>query len=279
MEIRPLGNTPLPQIINCFNKAFADYIVPFQVEMEPMRRRWYSCRVDYDLSYGVFAGHQLIGFMMTGIGDWLGKKTAYNSGTGVIPEYRGQRMVQQLYDVAIPRFRRLGIEQCLLEVIVGNDRALKAYERVGFTRQRRLKCFKQAGKIGGQVDPDWQFRREEKPDWETLRELLEYAPSWEGTEASIERMGRDCELWTMRRKEELVGFIALKPGIGQAYQFGIADQADWKAAGRQLWHWASGIHAPLRINNIAESAQRSLAILEYSGMTPTVDQWEMSFIL
>ena len=77
------------------------------------------------------------------------KFTAFNSGTGVVPKYRGRRIVKQLYDFAIPELLKRGVEKCGLEVIKENEKAIKAYRRVGFEIIKILKCLiKSTGKSG-----------------------------------------------------------------------------------------------------------------------------------
>ncbi len=58
--------------------------------------------------------------MFIGVDEHYGKLTAHNDGTGVIPTYRGNQLVDKMYEVAIPRFKAKGIEQCTLEVIQEN---------------------------------------------------------------------------------------------------------------------------------------------------------------
>lgn len=279
MEIRSLRNTALEEIVSCFNTAFADYIIPFHVEVEPMRKRWESCRVDYSLSYGAFSQGQLVGFMIIGVDQWQGKKTAYNSGTGVIPAFRGQRIVQQLYDAALPNFREQGIEQCTLEVIVGNDRAIKAYQRTGFLKDRRLKCFAQKADVVIDHSDRYRIQRAESPDWEQYRRLLAFRPSWESQATAYEVLKADCAIWELYGEKDLAGFIIVKPGTGHVLQFGVADRGDWKLIGRQLWRHVIDSGPGVRMNNVDSRAQKSLAILDSVGMEPTVDQWEMKMLI
>ena len=51
------------------------------------------CRCGLRLSFGVFDGEQLVGFVIHCIGEEAGRTVAYNTGTGVLPGYRGQRWV------------------------------------------------------------------------------------------------------------------------------------------------------------------------------------------
>lgn len=276
MEIRPLTDIPLPLIIDCFNAAFADYIVPMRVAIEPMRRRWLSCRTDYRLSFGAFDGDQLGGIMITGVDEWHGKKTAYNGGTGVIPAYRGRRIVQQMYAAALPFFRQEGIKQCSLEVIVGNDRAIRAYESVGFQKVRRLHCFSNSDDIATPIDGhSFQFRQLAQPDWAAYRKLQEFGWSWENQTAAIELLAEEFSFLELYSQEELLAYLAFRPEVGLVAQFGVKHQPGWQSVGQALWQQALHLQPSLRINNIAADATRSLAVLQLAGMRNTIDQWEM----
>ncbi len=219
--------------------------------------------------------------MIIGVDQWQGKKTAYNSGTGVIPAFRGQRIVQQLYDAALPEFRKQGIGQCTLEVIIGNDRAIKSYQRVGFLPERRLKCFAQKADVALEPSDHFRIERAEKPDWERYRPLLAFTPSWESQAAAYEILKADCAIWEIysNGEENLAGFIIVKPGTGHVLQFGVADRPDWKLIGQQLWGHMIRSCQGVRMNNVDSRAQKSLAILDSVGMEPTVDQWEMKMLI
>lgn len=275
MQIKNLADTPFPDLIDCFNAAFADYIVPLQVEQEPMRRRWLRCRVDYQLSFGAFENNQLVGFMVTGVDDWKGIKTAYNAGTGVLPAYRGRRIVQQLYEMAIPAFQSSGIGQCTLEVIVGNERAVKAYERVGFTKDRTLKCYGKANYFPIREKRNWRWQQTHQPNWKAYESCHEFAPSWENTAAAVYIAGDAYQHWELYEAGHLIGYILLQPELAYVAQFGVAEREDWLEIGHQVWQQALRIHSGMRINNVAATADRSLAILDKAGLQNTIDQYEM----
>ncbi len=275
MEIRFFGKTPLAQIVECFNEAFADYMVPLKVEEQEIRRRWLSSRVDYGLSYGAFDGEQLVGFMMTGVDRWQGRRTAYNSVTGVIPSHRGQRIVQQLYKKALPNFRENGIQQCLLEVVVGNVKALKAYSNVGFRQRRALNSYILKKDPAFEISADLDFRQVFRANWAAYQQMLEYEPSWENDRAAMAFLGRDIALWEMYEGEQLLGFFIIKPESGHILQFGVKDHANWASAGQQLFRQASRIHPKLLVTNIDTRAERSLSLLEGVGIEKSYELYEL----
>ena len=81
--------------------------------------------------------NELILASITGIDNREGVPTAYNAGTGIIPAFRGQGIVGEMYEMLLPRLKAMGIRQSILEVICQNERAIKAYEKAGFQHEGR----------------------------------------------------------------------------------------------------------------------------------------------
>ena len=140
MEIRPLTETPLETTVECLTRAFSDYFVQMPADPIYWRKRWKGARVDYRASFGAFEKEQLVGFMIHGLDFRNGLYTAFNTGTGVVPAFRGQRLVGKMYETALPQLENRGIRACSLEVIQENEKAVKAYQKVGFSIVRELKC-------------------------------------------------------------------------------------------------------------------------------------------
>ena len=107
MKIRPLTDCPLSQIVDCLGEAFENYFVKMPSDVEFWRNRFKAARVDYNLSYGVFDQDGLVAFIIHGIDQHLGQKTAFNTGTGVIPSFRGRQLVDKIYEFAIPKLKQL----------------------------------------------------------------------------------------------------------------------------------------------------------------------------
>src|SRR3954465_14308675 len=115
MDIRPLSSIPFHEIYIAFTEAFSDYIIPFHPAERALNDKQKACRVNYDMSFGMFDGGRLVAFIIFGIDTLNGKLTAYNAGTGVIPAHRGQRLVKKLYDHALPILKAAGVQQSTLE--------------------------------------------------------------------------------------------------------------------------------------------------------------------
>ena len=163
---------------------------------------------------------------MTGLGEWNGKPTAYNAGTGVVPEHRGRKLTQRLYAFMLPKLRESGIEQCLLEVIQQNEAALKTYQKIGFRITRSFDCFralKQDLILPDQEPVQVRVREAARPNWQAYRPFYDVSPSWQHTELAYKRSPDEKKvLEAYDENELLVGFVVFFPRTGGISQLGVA---------------------------------------------------------
>ena len=141
MIIKHLGHIGFDKIMECFLLAFDDYFVKMPTDYNYYKLRWKAAKVNFELSYGMFDDDKLVGFIIHAIDKRDGDLTAFNTGTGVIPEYRGKKIVKSIYKYAIPDLAKNGITKSVLEVIIENEKAIKAYKGVGFKVRKNFKCY------------------------------------------------------------------------------------------------------------------------------------------
>ena len=102
MIITHLGHTDFNVIMECFLSSFEGYFVKMPTDYNYYKQRWKAAGVNFELSYGMFDDDKLVGFIIHAIDERGGALTAFNTGTGVIPDYRGKRIVKSIYNYAIP---------------------------------------------------------------------------------------------------------------------------------------------------------------------------------
>jgi len=139
--VQKLENIEFDIIVDCFLKSFANYFVDIPSDKNYYKERWKIAKVNYGLSYGMFDGEKLVGFILNAIDERNCVKIAFNTGTGVLPEYRGKRIVKSIYDYAIPDLKNNGVSKCSLEVIIENTKAVNIYKRIGFDICKTFNCF------------------------------------------------------------------------------------------------------------------------------------------
>jgi len=268
MEIRSLQDTPLDTIVNCLLISFEDYFVPMPTQLGYWQDRFKGARVNLGLSFGCFEQEQLVGFIINGIDDHQGELTAFNTGTGVIPSHRGKRVVDQIYDFAIPILQKAGVQKCALEVIQANDRAIRVYERIGFRITKKFLCFKGQLKEGKalldiKIVPFHEVAARNKP-------FHDYY-SWDNMDAAVTAAGPVYTTYFVRDSEgEEVGYFTINPNNGYLAQY-ESFQDDFNL----LLNAISQIRTEVRINNVDIERADVVIFLLAAGLDNHIDQYEM----
>src|SRR5262249_52400180 len=141
MEYRFLSDEDFPILYEAYLKAFSDYVVKMQPTKEQLLETLTRRGMKYEISVGGFDNGKLVGFNLNGIDNWTEKLTVYDTSTGIIPEYRGKGITYKLFDFSFPKLRELKVEQYLLEVLDSNEKAIRAYTKIGFKEIRGFDCF------------------------------------------------------------------------------------------------------------------------------------------
>src|SRR4051794_22495716 len=85
---RFLDDSYFDALYTAFIEAFSDYVVPFALTHTQFKNHIILNGVDLDRTVGCFVDDVLVGFSLNGFGDWNGRPTVYDAGTGVRPDHR-----------------------------------------------------------------------------------------------------------------------------------------------------------------------------------------------
>lgn len=270
MEIRTLEHTPLPAIVACFIKAFAGYFVKVSEDVNYYAARWKAAMVDFSSSYGMFDGEQLVGFVLHAVDVRFGARTAFNDGTGVLPAYRGRRIVQAIYEKAIPELKAKGIALLSLEVIRENAVALKAYEKVGFRIVKEYACFKGILLVRPDAAMQLEATTFEHMEWDALSATAMQA--WEHQPESLQ--GGVFKYYYVWREGKRIGFFVIQPENGYLARLDAftENEVDWNA----LLLGVSQLCNPVKHNNVDARQTTKIRFLEKHGLTLYINQFEMA---
>ena len=276
MYIANLKNIDRLDLMSCFNLAFADYFVKMPTAIDYWENRWAAAGLDDSLSFGMFEEGKMVAFILNGIGFQNKKLTAFNTGTGVIPAYRGRKIVNLLYNYAIPQLKKNGVERCALEVITANEKAIKAYQSVGFQIIKTLKCYQ--GTFDNYPDKMINVVRSglDKIDWENLPNQNYY--SWDNQQSAILNSKKDYEYYEVLENKNKVGFFIVNPKTGNLAQFDLFQnhtEKNWQ----QLFTGIMSIVPVSKINNIDEQLTQKIDAVEKSGLSHVIDQYEMEYFI
>ena len=124
MKIKSLNTVPAESVLSAYQSAFGDETEPALTFL-----RWEMAGVDLHQSVGAFDEDKLVAFILNSkTGD-----TLFHFSIGVIPEYRGHHLLEQLFRAIPPSY-----DHYQLQVLKDNVRALSIYQKEGFEISREL---------------------------------------------------------------------------------------------------------------------------------------------
>jgi hypothetical protein len=275
MEIHNLINLAPGELTAAFNAAFQGYFVPVNFSESGLQTRLLRARVDLELSFGVFAPTgELAAFVLSGIDQWQGLRTVYNAGTGVLPAYRGQHLVDQMYAYAMPHWQAAGCVQASLEVIDANVRAIKVYERIGLVKGRELWSY-QGELRAGELPAGIEIKEVISADWPAYAALAAFEFSWDFIRPGVEALGDTYRFFELRQRDGVLLAYAIVSRDGQIAQAGVTFAGHWE----NLWTGLGQWYPHLKWINIAASATELVDAVIQQGWKKIIGQYEMWRIL
>lgn len=277
MEFKTLANITIDELLSVFNHSFSDYVIPFHLTKEVLISKIAAEKLDMNLSAGAFDDGKLVGFILQSEKVENGEKIIYNGGTGVVPESRGKGLVRKMYDFIIPVLKERNANTLLLEVIEGNQPAIRAYENLGFAIVRRLLCFNgsiQQGKENAEVS----IRDLKDFQWDLLCSFWDIEPSWQGSVFVLEPMPENYVTLGASDGEKLVGYIIYGPAAKKIYQFAVDKNYRNRGIGTKLFNAVKEKNGgqTIALNNVDDSSENTSQFLsEKVGLNNWLSQFEM----
>ncbi len=197
-DLKFLTVDQFPEISQAFNEAFADYYL----QMGDAAEKWLFNRakkngVEFDHSVGVFSGERLVGFTLIGFDTWDGVPAAFDAGTGIIPDFRGQGLAGKMFEFAVPRLIELGVRKFLLEVLQVNGAAIRAYRKTGFSVTREFDCYQMrpaTARLPRIADDGLRIQQIDQDQVGQFMEFADWRPSWENSFTTIQRIPNEVTI-------------------------------------------------------------------------------------
>ncbi|RYZ55587.1 MAG: GNAT family N-acetyltransferase [Sphingobacteriales bacterium] len=283
MTIESLEYLTAKNLTEAWNQAFSDYSITNQKTEAALFRLLQRRGYDPSLSFGGFDGKRLAGFLLNGRGEWLGKPTAYDTGTGTLPEYRGQRIAGRLLEASLIKTREQGLSQYLLEVLTENTKAARIYQKAGFNTCRTLEYYfgKPASIEKTKIPCGFSLQVVAGLHWENIESMWDFIPSWQNNRQSIERDRTSFLFLEARMGESLAGYGIVEPLTGDVPQIAVHPDYRRQGIGSQLLLRISqeSKTGSLRVIN-ADAANFGFRLwMKALGMLPAGQQYEMIAVL
>lgn len=222
IEFKSLKETGFDALYEAFNKAFCDYEI--RINRDQLSVLLHRRGFRPELSFAAFEGKEIVAFTFNGIGEYNGIITAYDTGTGTVPEYRGRGLAAQVFEYSIPFLKDRGIRKYLLEVLQHNDKAVSVYSKLGFDVTREFNYFAQ-NKNAIQSRPDAVRTCDIRPvtigECEQVSHFCDFNPSWQNSFASIFRKPDDFHAFGAFAGNQLTGYCIVEPNSGDITQLAV----------------------------------------------------------
>lgn len=122
-------------VYEAFKDGFSDYIIKMEVSKGDFIKRFFGLEGNsLEHSFLVLDGDKPVGVILGGIKDYENIKTMRCGTLAVHPNYRGVGVSQKLFELHKEEALQNECKQLFLEVIVGNDRAIRFYNKLGYEK-------------------------------------------------------------------------------------------------------------------------------------------------
>jgi len=279
MSLKDLSND---QLFVSFREAFADYEIQLNSDelFRMLKRRGFQS----ELSFGAFYEDRLISFTFNGIGVFNGQRTAYDTGTGTIPDYQGQGLAGEVFRHTEKELKAAGVEQYLLEVLQHNSTAVRLYKKLGFEISRSFNYFHQeAGGIqinAKQMEASAALRSIPLDSLEN-NDFGDFHTSWQNSVSAIRRSPEDFRTLGFFDQERMLGSLVMDPQTGDITQIQVDPEHRRKGIGTALIHRALQVneHKEIKLLNADTRDTGLTKFLEVLNIPLQGKQYEMIKLL
>ena len=235
---KTLENTDKKIIYKSFMEAFSDYSVNLFLPYEDFEKMLEGKGFNPNISIGLFYKENLVGFILNSKRQWLGKDTAYDMGTALLPDYRNcgfsKKMVIKMIDI----LKEKGINQYLLEVIQNNTRAFELYKSQNFQISRDFSVFQLKDNLNipckssqytietiSNIDDDL---------WEEVKSFWEILPSWQNSIDSVKAVKEIFSYVVAKDREKIIGYGIIEKKSGKIPQLAVKKDYRNQGVGRNI---------------------------------------------
>ena len=211
-----LKDVGIKALTQAYNLGFSDYKVPLTMSEERLKNILARNGYRPDCSVGLFDGTTLVGFVLNGVR----ANYCYDSGTAIIPSYRGKGYARLLLKKALSVLETQAVRAWVLEVLTDNTKAINLYTSIGFTRQRMLNCYHSKAEAIREKETTTRVslirqKTIDIPHGECI-------PSWQNEAKSIIAGG--VPTWDITMDKKKMGTLCYDPETGSIAQIYIQEE-------------------------------------------------------
>jgi len=278
-SIKSLDTVNFKSIYSSFQEAFSDYEV--QVNAEELRIMLSRRGFDPSLSFGLFEDNKLTSFILNGIGEFNGIKTAYDAGTGTLKDSRGKGYASRIFNYSLPFLKHSDVKQYLLEVLQHNDNAVSVYRKLGFEVSREFNYFIQQASLVNipvKILPSgYEVREISSRKLGDMEDFSDFNPSWQNGYEAIWRRIEDFRLFVAFNDTKPVGYCIFEPVSGDVTQIAVARAHRRIGIASALLAEAlkTNLHTNVKVINTEIECSNITNFMSSCGIPPIGRQFEM----
>jgi ribosomal protein S18 acetylase RimI-like enzyme len=276
---KTLETTSIEIVHKTFLDAFSDYQVRMDLPLYKLKQMLQRRGYVSEISMGAFKDELLVGLVLNGFRNWNGKPTVYDTGTGVIGDYRKQGITSSMLLNIRALLKEREIEQYLLEVIQINTPAVELYKKQGFQIIRNLVCYKLDK---NKYNPISTYEVEHfdtinSTYWTLLTSFWDFIPSWQNSIDSINAASDTFKYCFVHFEDAIVGYGIIDKKTGDIPQIAVHKQHRRKGIGRSIVTelLKSTESQNIAVINVDEHSKSTRDFLLELGFQYNVSQFEM----
>ncbi len=279
LNIDTLSDVSLPELTRTFNTAFNDYLVRLQFSEEQMLQKLKMENVQMSLSYGAFHQNELVAFILHAVDVYYYPGCVYNAGTGVIPGYRGQRIIEKIYEVAMKELHHKGFSRLSLEVAIANKRAYTIYRHMGFCEDRELISYK--GKLNFKSLGEHCVKEKRTLDFRFLRSFWDIQPTWQNDLPCLLRIIERLTIYYVENEGGIIGYCIVNVETGRIYQIAVKQTHRKTGVASSLCAALSmgQVQKEFSLINVDKNNTAIHQFLLKVGFTPFITQYDMKCLI
>ena len=278
-----LAEVTTEEVYTVFIDAFSNYQVKLDMSFEKFENLMKRRSVDFSISTGVFDGHKLIGFVLNGKRRIGSELVAYDSGTGMLHAYQGQKLSKKMLEENIKFLNKNNFDKYLLEVLTANEKAFNLYKGFDFAVTREFHCFKNEAGSLNEVNSNSAVTVKKiefsEVDWEKFGSYFDFKVSWQNSIAAIKE---DCSKFAFLEagyENKLAGYGVIESETGDIPLLAVDSDYRNRSVGSMILRELKGIvqTQSLRFLNIPSNAVNMNKFLMKHNFQNFVQQYEMDY--
>ncbi|XOV92398.1 MAG: GNAT family N-acetyltransferase [Bacteroidota bacterium] len=277
--IRNFSDEFLRLLYSSFQAAWADQKPGLRLSFDLfVQRLKEKLNINDQASLISVRNQKIDGFILHTLNYYKGQFSAYNGGTGVVPESRGHGLTKQLYEALIPRLKKQDVKKVILEAVKKNKQAIHVYKDIGFEVTQEFSCYAKRGYFYSEKELDIDVKETINPEY---AKFWDSEPSFLDQPQQLEYNLRNEVILESKQGDKITGYIIFQPLLGRISQLAVNPEFRKQGVGKSLIYKAfqQSLMPHMTIMNISKTNSPFNNFLKHTGFVNEIDQYEMELTI